>query len=105
MFFLPSARMGLEVPLQACPALKILYVLHRTITETPMVHCTLNGLIFRHKHVKNVLVQHLGRASWRPRPACLEAGQIQTIIPSAPEWCRGKGVRQGKAFHLSLAGL
>src|ERR1019366_9892655 len=60
MFFLPSARMGLEAPLQAYPALKILYVWHRTITETPMVHCTLNGLICRHKHVKNVLVQHLG---------------------------------------------
>ena len=25
-----------------------------------MVHCTLNGLICRHKHVKNVLLQHLG---------------------------------------------
>ena len=25
-----------------------------------MVHCTLNGLICRHKYVKNVLVQHLG---------------------------------------------
>src|ERR1019366_10662565 len=60
MFFLPSARMGLEVPLQAYAALKILYVWHRTITETPMVHCTPNGLICRHKHVKNVLVQHLG---------------------------------------------
>ena len=25
-----------------------------------MVHCTLDGLICRHKHLKNVLVQHLG---------------------------------------------
>ena len=25
-----------------------------------MVHCTLNGLICRHKHVKDLLVQHLG---------------------------------------------
>jgi len=34
------------------------------------------------------------RASWRPRPACLEAGQIQTILLSRAEWCRGKVVQQ-----------
>src|ERR1035441_10991204 len=32
-----------ELSLQAYPALKILYVWYRTSTETPMVHCTLNG--------------------------------------------------------------
>ena len=36
-----------------------------------MVHCTLNGLIYRHKHVKDLLVQHLGEllAHLRPSPA------------------------------------
>src|ERR1019366_8791199 len=46
-----------KLSLQAYPALKILYVRHRTNTETPMVHCTLNGLICRHKHLKDVLVE------------------------------------------------
>jgi hypothetical protein len=55
-----SAPAPAKLSLQAYPALKILYVWHRTITETPMVHCTLDGLICRHKHVKDLLVQHFG---------------------------------------------
>src|ERR1039458_4144945 len=71
MFFLPSARMGLEVPLQAYSALKILYVLHRTITETPH-----GALHTKRPYLSSQICQERARsasrrASWRPRPACL----------------------------------
>src|ERR1019366_5720749 len=96
-------RAPAKLSLQAYPALKILYVWHRTITETPMVHTKRPYL--SSQTCQGPARSASRRASWLPRPACLEAGQIQTILPSAPEWCRGKVVRQGKASRPSLAEL
>ena len=96
----------MEGPLQAYPALKILYVWHRTITETPMVHCTLNDLICRHKHVKNVLVQHLGEllgvASRSQKNCSSPESTLGKVAESAKEGLACVSLCR-KTIHLLLA--